>query len=211
MLFGRPASLARFFVRAGVAIFVLTALWVTAARWLAEPAAWLTRFALETTGSRWVKAVQAEPGKLTVDTWVVVRGEADATGRRPVGDLVVDVATYKYGYSLPLLLALLLAAGGRKSWWRLGIGLLLVVAAHAASLYFALLRLAVFGAPGGAAQLGLGPWQVEGIALGYQAGVLLLPTLTPVMVWLWIDREFLASILIDGVLRQRVAPGGDAS
>ena len=55
------------------------------------------------------------------------------------------------------------------------------------------------------AALGVAWWQMEGIALGYQSGSLLLPALAPVALWLWLDREFFAAVIIDGWLRKAAA------
>ena len=41
------------------------------------------------------------------------------------------------------------------------------------------------------------PWQMEAIIYGYQVGVLVVPTLAPVLVWLLIDRDFFREIAHD--------------
>lgn len=46
---------------------------------------------------------------------------------------------------------------------------------------------------GGTLPLGIASWQMEAIALDYQFGSLLLPTLAPVALWLLLDREFFAA------------------
>ena len=41
-------------------------------------------------------------------------------------------------------------------------------------------------------------WQLEAIVYGYQVGVLVLPTLVPVLVWLWLDRQFFTDVIVRG-------------
>jgi hypothetical protein len=41
-------------------------------------------------------------------------------------------------------------------------------------------------------------WQVESIIYGYQFGVLVLPTLAPVLVWLLLDRRFFMDVIVHG-------------
>ena len=41
-------------------------------------------------------------------------------------------------------------------------------------------------------------WQVESIVFGYQVGVLVLPTLAPVLVWLLLDRKFFGDVIVNG-------------
>jgi hypothetical protein len=38
--------------------------------------------------------------------------------------------------------------------------------------------------------------------MGYQMGSLLLPTLAPVALWLWFERSFFASVILDGWMRR---------
>jgi hypothetical protein len=54
--------------------------------------------------------------------------------------------------------------------------------------------------------MGVAQWQLEAIAFAYQMSTLLLPTLTPVVLWLLFDRAFLAAVMLDGWLRRRVLP-----
>ena len=53
--------------------------------------------------------------------------------------------------------------------------------------------------------LGIASWQMEAIALGYQFGSLLLPTLAPIALWFWFDRAFFAAVIVEGWLRRTEA------
>lgn len=34
------------------------------------------------------------------------------------------------------------------------------------------------------------------VMYGYQAGSLVVPTLAPILVWLWLDRQFVAKVVV---------------
>nr|WP_289623452.1 exosortase H-associated membrane protein [Paracidovorax cattleyae] len=39
-------------------------------------------------------------------------------------------------------------------------------------------------------------WQMEALVYGYQLGSLVVPTLAPILVWLWLDRAFVNEVVI---------------
>jgi hypothetical protein len=67
-------------------------------------------------------------------------------------------------------------------------GSLLLLPAQAFSLTLDLLKQMAIAMPGGAPALGIAQWQLEAIGLGYQLGALVVPTLVPVLLWLWLDQ-----------------------
>jgi hypothetical protein len=58
--------------------------------------------------------------------------------------------------------------------------------------------------------LRISQWQMEAIVYGYQVGALVLPTLIPVMLWLWLDRRFVNDVLVRG-WRDSLAPAAPAN
>ncbi|MEO7743697.1 MAG: exosortase H-associated membrane protein [Usitatibacter sp.] len=114
------------------------------------------------------------------------------------GVLTVEVNPLIYTYGLALFLALMLAA--RARWWRILAGAAVLLPFQGWGIAFDFL--AQVGAKMGpeiAAQAGLLPAR-EAIALAYQLGNLLFPSLLPVMVWAWLERRFVEA------LRMRAAP-----
>jgi len=124
-------------------------------------------------------------------------GSADAV-------LLVDVNPLIYTYGLALYLALMLAARARA--WKLlvGAGLLLCFQGWGIAFEF-LADIAIKLGPGISTQVGLAGWRREAIALGYQVGCLILPSLAPVVLWALLNRAF-----IEGMLAPR-APGAFAN
>ena len=120
----------------------------------------------------------------------VTRLHASTAGR--IGVLVYGVNGRVYSYGLALFVALCLATDPR-GWKGLlaGAGALLPVIAW--GVLFDLLQ-HVFIAQGALAARDYlpTPWERNLIALGYQAGVLLLPMAAPVLAWGAVHREFLA-------------------
>jgi hypothetical protein len=96
--------------------------------------------------------------------------------------LVPEAGALIYTYGLALLVALMMAA--RARWWKMLAGAALLLPFEGWGLAFDLLAQVGIGlGPGISAQAGLANWRREAIALGYQAGSVILPCLTPVMAW----------------------------
>lgn len=200
----RPTSLLRFFAETVFWFLVLVTLWMPISPWTSYPAGWLTHFTLEEGARQWVRKVHRTPQLIEADTSirVAVGGKDLRTGN---AELVVEADPSRYGYGLPLFLALLIAARTRRIVARAAAGYVLLILPQAFATTMVLLRdMVAYG--GGAANMGVAQWQLEAIGLGYQIGTLLLPTLAPIVLWLWFDRAFLAALAIDGWLRKQPLP-----
>lgn len=195
-----PKSLAVFFVSAVGWFLLCTLLWMPSAKWTSYPVAVLTHIVLEQGAGYWVRSVQKTPGHIEVDTRITVALASAGPGAGRA-ELVAEADPAHYAYGLPLLAALLLAARSRHVLRNLLLGYGVLLLPQTFSLVFEILRqIMVAGARSGA--LNIAPWQMEGIALGYQVGSLLLPTLAPVMLWLWLERPFFAAVILDGWLKR---------
>lgn len=166
------------------------------------PVAWLTQVVLEQGAPYWVRSVQIGPGVIEVETRIAVTVGAALSGQG-VAELVATANPSRYGYGLPLLMALLLAARCRKLLKKMLIGYALLLLPQTFSLVAELLR-QIMVAGGSPATLHIAQWQMEGIALGYQVGALLLPTLAPVALWLALERSFFAAVVLDGLMRRKI-------
>ena len=115
-------------------------------------------------------------------------------------EITLDADPGRYAYGLPIFLALLLAAqtvgksGSR--WQRAFAGYLLLLPAQVFSLVMYLLMQMILAAQLNTRALRVDPWQLEAIVYGYQVGVLVLPTLAPILVWLWLDQQFFRSFFM---------------
>lgn len=201
----RPASLAAFFAWAVLWLVLLTVVWTRVSAWTSYPVATLTHIALGAGAKEWVRTVHKAPGRIEVDTRIVVPAP-NGQGR---GELIVDSDPAHYTYGLPLFLALLLASRAKRLLGRALAGYALLLPPQVFSLTLDLLKQMAMATPGGPTQLGIAQWQLEAIALGYQLGSLLLPTLAPVAFWLWFDRAFFVSVLVQGWMNRQVDGASD--
>lgn len=183
-------ALLLFFARSVACLLPLLWGWSLLAPWLAQPAAALTHMALEFWASGWVQSVHKTLGLIEVQTRLTV---PMAGG---VGEIIADANPARYGYGLPVLWALLLGAGGPKRVRKMAGGALLLVPAQAFTLTLDLLKQMAMAVPGGARSLGIAQWQLEAIGLGYQLGALVIPTLVPVLLWLWLDQAYARKLLL---------------
>ena len=113
--------------------------------------------------------------------------------------LVFGLNALKYGYGLPLLLALMLAAPGPVGVRALKflVGALVLIPVQVWGVYFeSLIRLGQF-IPVAIPQLAPTELARNAIALAYQLGYLILPAVTPVVVWALLNLAFI----------RRLAPG----
>ncbi|NVZ10942.1 hypothetical protein HW932_16915 [Allochromatium humboldtianum] len=103
----------------------------------------------------------------------------------PSGVMAHPVDAVKYGYGIPLYTALLLAAPGGESEkmarWLVGLVILLLV--QWLGLSAEILKDLVFGLEAARAHLGASELSREILAIAYQLGYLILPSVTPVLVW----------------------------
>lgn len=100
-----------------------------------------------------------------------------------------------YCYSLPLLMALILATPGGDKWLNLIWGVLLILPTEVFSMVFSVLKVLTFDV--GAAfqqQQAITPPGVDMIALGYQMSTLVLPMIAPLLIWMLLHRAFILQL-----------------
>jgi hypothetical protein len=197
----RPASLAAFFVTGIVGYLLLTLGWMQVAHWTSYPVSGITHILLGNGAGEWIRSIEKAPGKFDVDTRIAI----DVPGHAAQGraELVVEGDPARYAYGLPLFIALLVASRSRHFLWKVGAGYVLLLFPQAFSLSFDVLR-QIIVAGGTPTNLGIAQWQLEGIALGYQVGALLLPTVAPAILWLFFEHQFFAAVIVDGMLRREL-------
>jgi hypothetical protein len=114
-----------------------------------------------------------------------------------VAELVFDVNSLAYGYSIPLYTALILATPGeeRAKWIHWSIGFFILVLVQSWGVSFDILKTLTFRLDASlSSQLGFSSLQKELVALGYQFGYLILPAVTPLILWIGFHQEFLGKL-----------------
>ena len=181
------------------AMIVLTLIWTKVTPWTSYPIAVLSHMAMDKVAPMWVRDVHKQPGKIEVETSVGV--VVPNTGGR-IADVYVEADPGRYAFGLPIFLALVLAAyGANRAPGRIQkavIGYLILLPMQSFSLVMYLLMQVIVAANLDIRTLRVDTWQVESIVFGYQVGVLVLPTLSPVLVWLLLDRKFFGDVIVNG-------------
>ncbi len=104
-------------------------------------------------------------------------------GGSPQVEARVEVPSATYTFGIAIFLALALASKGWRQPGRLALGIAILLPLPAVGIGFDALR-QLGSAPQLAELLAWRPGMREAIALGYQVGSLLLPTLAPIAAWL---------------------------
>jgi hypothetical protein len=146
------------------------AVWYLAAGPHAGIAAGLARFIVDVFAAGLVMGVERHGLDLVFVTRLAVPGHA--------GLITAEVNPLIYTYGLALFLALMLAARARWEDFLFGAAILMVFQAWGIAFGF-LVQVGVTLGPEVALQAGLGGWRREAIALGYQLGSLVLPSVAP--------------------------------
>jgi len=173
--------------REALALVGVALLWLPLclAAWYAAAGAigWLpARIAAPLVASAAGKVTQVDVGQRTASYMVVVEGPYKPGGaQRAEARIDVPVATFSFGVAI--FAALALAAKGWRQPARVAIGLAILLPLPAWGVTFDALR-QLGGSPELSALLAWKGGAREAIALGYQVGSLLLPTLGPIAVWL---------------------------
>ena len=191
----RPSALTIFVLSAFGWIVVLTLAWSQVSAWTSYPVGVLSYIALEQGAPMWVRQVHLRPGAMEVDTAIEVP-VAQAGGQR--GEITIEASPGRYAYGLPIFLALLLAARGPGRVVRAVAGYVLLLPFQALSLTMYSLMQMLLAAQLNLRFLRISQWQMEIIVYGYQVGALVLPTLVPILLWLWLDSRFVNDVLVRG-------------
>lgn len=190
----RPArTLFGFGARAAVLVALCALAWSFVAQWASYPAAVMAQWAVEAGAPMWIRSASIVEGQLEAQTTVQVM-VPNSGGRR--AEVIVDADPMRYAYGLPLLFGLLLASrlGGVRRFFA---AYALLLPAQAWSLTGSVLMQIVMATQGDRAALKISAWQLDAITYFYQLGALVVPTVAPVLLWIVLDRKFLAELISD--------------
>ncbi|MFD2300077.1 exosortase H-associated membrane protein [Paracidovorax citrulli] len=201
----RAASLKAFVIGLFIGVVLLTLAWTRVSPWTSYPVGLVAGAALERTASGWVREARLAPGRLEVDTSVAIA--TPQTGNQPV-EITLESDPGRYAYGLPIFLALLLAARGPGRTVRALAGYALLLPLQAFSLCMQLLMQLLLTAQFDVRTLRVAQWQMEALVYGYQLGSLVVPTLAPIVIWLWLDRAFVNEVVIGAWRRSMAARAG---
>ncbi|PID49622.1 MAG: hypothetical protein CR991_06275 [Proteobacteria bacterium] len=170
--------------------------WYVSARWHLAPVTWLTGVLLDVFFPESVLWLKLEGHYLILASNFGHDAVGNIVSPPPAEDLLgFHLNPLIYGYSLPLLAALILAVSGQDKWLKLLAGLCLLLPVEVFSMFFSVLKTLTFDV--GAAfqqQQSITTWQADIIAMAYQSGTLLLPMIAPLIIWMALNRDFIVQL-----------------
>jgi len=189
-------SLGKFVLRTILWLPPCFAAWYFSAQYHAAVAGTLAHLLVDQFKSGIVSTLEQTGINLVFVTTLEVQPEPGQTAL-----LLPEVNPLLYTYGLALFLAMMLAA--RAKWWKILIGAVVLLPFQSWGIAFDfLVQVGVKLGSDISAQAGLSGWRVEAIALGYQIGSLIFPSLIPVVLWSVFSRPFIENMLRS----QRVHP-----
>ena len=194
-----------FLLKAIAWLIVCLLVWYQLGNLVTLPVSLLAKATVASVFPDWAEGVEKTGTTLVLLTSLEVTGMAGV----PAGQVAVlspEVDFMKYGYGLPLLIALLLASSARGLFGKAVLGAFALLPVQVWGVCFDWLKQA--GIDTGIAVFS--PMTRELIAFGYQFGYLVLPALVPVMLWVAMDRRFLSSFLLEATLEGETEKQTDA-
>ena len=193
-------SLRKFVLHSFLWLPLCFAAWYFSAPYHGAVAGWFARVWVDLFQPGIVSALEHQGIDLVFVTTIKVRS---ATGDPAV--LLPEVNPLLYSYGLALFVALMLAA--RAGFWKTLAGVAMLLPFQGWGIAFDFLaQVGIKLGPAVAAQAGVSGWRVEAIALGYQVGALILPSLVPVVMWAAFNRPFIEGALPSGTGTTRYRP-----
>lgn len=185
----RPEGLGAFVGRTVLWLPPCLAAWYWSAPFHGQLAGSIAKAAINAFRPGLVTALEREGGQLDFVTSLAAQA---APGQAAV--LVPEVNPLIYTYGLAFLVALMLAS--RAKLWKVALAAVALLPFQAWGIAFDFLaQVGVRLGPEVAAQAHIAGAQREVIALGFQLGSLIFPTLVPVAYWAFFDRPFLERML----------------
>lgn len=170
------------------------ALWAALIGPLLWPVAKLVALALGQVLPNLVQAIEQDGPRFDIVTRLLT--EPDASGR--VGQLILTSTPMVYAWCLPLFAGLVMAtpleAGRRLLQLAVGFPAMWLVVAWG-GFFDALYLLEFRAGPLGQAALAKAGFTADAIGLGYQFGYLILPAVTPIALWILLNRAFIESLV----------------
>lgn len=172
-------------------------IWFAFASPLIWPVIHMTKFFMVSLWPSLISDIVQNGHSMEVTTHVLVNQTAPG-GRSGIGELVLIQNPLLYGYSLPLFSGLVMAIPLtiRRRLFQFAIALTVIWLAQTFGVVAETLKVLAFdsGTPGAVAvtAAGISP---DPIALAYQFGYLILPAVTPIALWVGLNRDFIDSLV----------------
>ncbi len=177
---------------------VAFAVWYYMAIILSLPAAWLTEHLLGWLIPDVIHQIQINGYYLEIATNLHPSAQAGVSkAAQQLGYISITINPLIYGYCMPLFTALTLSVPNdeAKAWnhWFIGMAILILIQSWGIS--FDVFKQLLFQMGDEIAnQFYLATWQSDLVALGYQLGYLILPAVTPLVIWIAQNQPFIETL-----------------
>ncbi len=169
--------------------------WYALGAVFAAPVGWLAGNLMHGIYPGWVDGFEMHGTQIDLLTGLQLPSAQGAESGR-VALLTPEADYLTYGFGLPLMIALFLASGRRKVLFKMLLAMALLLPFTVFSVFFSWLKdVAIVAGPAVAGQVNFGELGRNAIALAYQFGTLILPTLAPIAIWLALDYSVLARLV----------------
>ena len=190
-----PRTLPRFVLRVFGWLACALVVWWFASPLLAAPVALLADVFSRVALPDLVRIVEQHGDRVSFVT--TLHGASATTAAAASGLVADEVDLRHYTFGLPLLAALILAAGGPNVVRKLLLGYALLLPFQTWGVVAEFLADVASGlGPGVASQTGFSAVEREAIAFAYQFGTLILPTVVPAVVWVLMHRRLVEGLAV---------------
>ncbi|HPF73841.1 MAG: hypothetical protein H7A20_12015 [Rhodanobacteraceae bacterium] len=167
-------------------------LWAVLSSAVVWPAVRIGGWLLTVEVSQAIESIMQVGAQVEINTRLITQVDGRAA------QLVLTSNPLIYAWCLPLFAGLVMAtpiaASKRLKQFAIGLPILWLVASW--GLFFDVVKLIMFNAgPMGQAVMQQAGWNADAVALGYQFGYLILPTVVPVALWIALNRHFLEALI----------------
>lgn len=192
----QPLQVNQFILSLFMWLIVTFTLWFYLNHWLIVPVIWLADPVLSMIVPETFSALTLEGNTARVFTPV---GEVEGKllpAKLAGHQLAFEFNTLTISYSLPFLTALLLAGLDNDLLKKLGLGLAVLYPFILLGVIFVALKQLMVGLGGYFTEAESVPALVrEVIALGYQLSTIIIPTLLPVLIFVWLEKQQIAALI----------------
>jgi hypothetical protein len=186
-----------FFIRTLLWLIPSVGIWFWFGDYFSAPISWLSGQSMTALFPTWVYSYEIEGSIVRLFTIIPPPKSSPELS----GNLVIEVSPLAYAFGLPLIAALFLASRARDVWWKLPFSALMLLPFQAWGVCFKWLM--VVGIQYGQSSQPLTHFNAlhaNLIGVGSQMGYLIFPMLVPVMLWLYLERRFVTTVVVDGAL-----------
>ncbi len=177
---------------------IMFVLWYWSAPILLMPVHWLSELVLTNVFDHAVKGITQQG----IDFEIITIFGSDLLKSyqygQPVGEVVFSLNALKYGYGVPLIAAMILAAPNlwqRKALFLI-IAFILLLPIQVWGVCCEALIIMVFKMGNAiSVQMHMNRLSREVLALSYQLGYLILPAITPMLIWAVMHRSFMRKLM----------------